>query len=206
MHPWLNGIETKMMMAKFSRLGTFICLTRDRDGGSVWADPETGNPRIDYNFSKFDREHGMEGLVAMAKLCYVSGATEIQPHVAWMDPFIVDRKVAADFEERLAKGEAKDPEFSDPVFKAWLQKLRAGINTLSTFSPVASAHQMGSCRMSATPEAGVVDQNGKVWGREGLYVADASVLPSASGVNPMITNLSISDWISRGISEGLKEE
>jgi choline dehydrogenase-like flavoprotein len=43
-----------------------------------------------------------------------------------------------------------------------------------------------------------------VWGTEGLYVADASVFPSASGVNPMVTNMAIADWISRGVAEGLR--
>jgi choline dehydrogenase-like flavoprotein len=57
--------------------------------------------------------------------------------------------------------------------------------------------------MSSTASTGVVDPSGKVWGTEGLYVADASVFPSASGVNPMVTNMAISDWISRGIAKGL---
>ena len=50
----------------------------------------------------------------------------------------------------------------------------------------------------------MVDERGKVWGVEGLYVADASVFPSASGVNPMVTNMAISDWISRGVAKGSK--
>lgn len=39
-----------------------------------------------------------------------------------------------------------------------------------------------------------------------MYVSDASVFPSASGVNPMVTNMAISDWISRGIGKELKGE
>ena len=57
--------------------------------------------------------------------------------------------------------------------------------------------------MSAVEKEGVVDPTGRVWGTEGLYVADASVFPSASGVNPMVTNMAISDWISRGVADGL---
>jgi choline dehydrogenase-like flavoprotein len=59
--------------------------------------------------------------------------------------------------------------------------------------------------MSAMEKDGVVDPTGQVWGTKGLYVADASVFPSASGVNPMVTNMAISDWISRGIAKGLEE-
>jgi len=65
---------------------------------------------------------------------------------------------------------------------------------------------MGTSRMSTRPENGVVDPKGKVWGVENLYVSDASVFPSASGVNPMVTNMAISDWISRGISKELNGE
>ena len=53
---------------------------------------------------------------------------------------------------------------------------------------------------------GVVDMRGKVWDTEGLYVSDASVFPSASGVNPMITNMAISDWISRELSKDIMKE
>lgn len=65
---------------------------------------------------------------------------------------------------------------------------------------------MGTSKMSTRPEDGVVDPKGKVWGTEDLYVSDASVFPSASGVNPMVTNMAISDWISRGIGKELKGE
>jgi hypothetical protein len=39
------------------------------------------------------------------------------------------------------------------------------------------------CRQG--PKLGVVDPNCQVWGTDGLYVVDASVFPSASGVNPI---------------------
>lgn len=63
---------------------------------------------------------------------------------------------------------------------------------------------MGSNRMSVRPQDGVVDPKGRVWGTENLYVADASVFPSASGVNPMVTNMAVSDWISRGVVRELR--
>lgn len=189
-------------MAKYSRIGTFITIVRERDTGYVFRDPKTGNPRSAYSISDFDREHAIEGLVALSKICYVSGATEVQPYIPDVEPLIVDRKAAASFAERSARGEVKDPEFTDPALAAWLKQLRS-VAARGPFRPVASAHQMGTCRMGATAEKGVVDEMGKVWGREGLYVADGSVLPSASGVNPMITIMAISDWISRGVSQKL---
>jgi choline dehydrogenase-like flavoprotein len=42
-------------------------------------------------------------------------------------------------------------------------------------------------------------------GCENMYVADTSVFPSASGVNPMITVMAIADGIARGIAAKLDQ-
>jgi choline dehydrogenase-like flavoprotein len=39
-----------------------------------------------------------------------------------------------------------------------------------------------------------------VYGVKGLYVADASVFPSASGVNPMLTTMTFGEWIGRRVA------
>lgn len=57
--------------------------------------------------------------------------------------------------------------------------------------------------MSSHSGAGVVDPKGRVWEKENLYVADASVFPSASGVNPMVTTMAIADFIARGVASEL---
>ena len=46
---------------------------------------------------------------------------------------------------------------------------------------------MGTACMGADPERSVVDPDGHVWGYDNLLVADASLFPQASGVNPMLT-------------------
>lgn len=48
-------------------------------------------------------------------------------------------------------------------------------------------HPLGTARADARPERGVVDENLAVQGVEGVYVSDASVVPSSLGVNPQIT-------------------
>lgn len=185
------------MILKLSHLETFISLARDRDTGRVFPDPTTGEPRLDYVLSDFDRENCLEGAIALSKLCYVSGATEIQPYVPGVEPFIASTSASQSSIE-----DGKDPEFADPAFAAWIQRVREANSPTGGWS---SAHQMGTCRMGATAEAGVVDDRGKVWGKESLYVADASVFPSASGVNPMITTMAIADWVSRGIAKELTD-
>lgn len=41
--------------------------------------------------------------------------------------------------------------------------------------------------MGTKPTNSAVDPRARVWGTESLYVADASVFPTASAVNPMLT-------------------
>ena len=53
------------------------------------------------------------------------------------------------------------------------------------------SHLFGGCAMSADPSQGVCDQHGKVYGTEGLYVADASVIPTTIGVNPQHTIMAL---------------
>lgn len=49
---------------------------------------------------------------------------------------------------------------------------------------VAHCHQMGTTRMSADPQNGVVDSNCKVFGLENLYIAGSSVFSTGGGNNP----------------------
>jgi len=48
-------------------------------------------------------------------------------------------------------------------------------------------HPLGGCAMAGSPERGVVDHKGEVFGYPNLYVCDGSVFPRAIGVNPSRT-------------------
>lgn len=48
-------------------------------------------------------------------------------------------------------------------------------------------HACGTCRMGTDPSNSATDPNGKVWGFENVYVADASLFPTSSGVNPSLS-------------------
>jgi hypothetical protein len=198
LRPWSSGFHAKLQALNYNHMATFISLTRDRDTGSVFEDPASGVPRINYDTSDYDAAHTLEGIKALAKIGYVTGAKIISPHLPGIRPFIPEK---ANVDEVNASG--KDPEFADADFAEWLRH----VEQVGNKPPVAnwtSAHQMGTCRMSATRSGGVVDATGKVWDKDNLYVADSSVFPSASGVNPMLTIFTVVDHLSRGISEGLK--
>ncbi len=50
-----------------------------------------------------------------------------------------------------------------------------------------TAHFVGGCVISATPETGVVDPYHRMWGYPGLHVVDGSAITANLGVNPSLT-------------------
>lgn len=194
--PWLSGLDFKLRCAQFKHMAGFISLARDRDTGRVYPDPVDGRTRFAYTPSAFDKRHILQGALALARINYVAGASEI---------FTVTHGIPV-FKRAPPPppgSEVEDPGINDAAFQAWLADVeKRGLHSPET--SFGSAHQMGTCRMGVDAKSSVVDPKGKVWGVEGLYVADASVFPSASGVNPMVTNMAISDWISRGVARDLR--
>ncbi|KAG4442836.1 hypothetical protein IFR05_001717 [Cadophora sp. M221] len=191
---WNNGLDWKLHALKYRHMNSFISIVRDRDTGRVYKDPDSGAARIDYTPSAFDRAHALEGAIALAKIQFVMGASEIHVCIAGTPPFI-----------RANPGRDETSDETTARFETWLEDVKKAGNQPPA-GIFASAHQMGTCRMSRRANMGVVDMRGKVWDTEGLYVSDASVFPSASGVNPMITNMAISDWISRELSKDIIKE
>lgn len=66
--------------------------------------------------------------------------------------------------------------------------LRSGLLGASKSMGLAgTAHALGSMVTGADPATSVVDAHGRVHGFDGLYVADGSILPRSSRVNPALT-------------------
>lgn len=67
------------------------------------------------------------------------------------------------------------------------QYIRAGAETLY--------HPAGSCKLGARKEGGVVDQDLKVYGVEGLRVVDASVMPLIPATHLMTTVYAVAEKV-----------
>jgi cholesterol oxidase len=61
---------------------------------------------------------------------------------------------------------------------------------------VITAHPLGGCPMGRDEREGVVSDTGHVFGYDGLYVADGSVMPGSVGPNPSLTIAAVSDRIA----------
>jgi cholesterol oxidase len=64
------------------------------------------------------------------------------------------------------------------------------------FARLLTVHPLGGCAMASDRERGVVDPFGRVFGCEGLYVADGSILPGPVGVNPSMTIAALAERIA----------
>jgi choline dehydrogenase-like flavoprotein len=175
--PWRSREQHAAAMRESPHAAAFISLTRDRDEGSVGLD---ARGEVRYRVSDYDGLHMLAGLNGCIDVAFAAGA----------------RKVVT-LHQQILELTRED---------ATPERRRAFADTILTSSPasnrlaVFSAHQMGTCRMHRDATAGVVDENGRVHGVNGLYVADASVFPLASGVNPMLTIMALAHRTASGIA------
>lgn len=205
--PWLGGQGWKQSILEFQHTSSFVVFIRDKNTGVVSIDGNTDKMRIDYDIGREERDWIITAFEGLAKILYVQGVEEITVPIPGIPPFIRAQSSSignfSDSETEQGVLELDDPGIMDPAFVHWLALLRnTGLSYTGT--TIGSAHQMGSCRMSAQPSRGVVDPKGQVWGVKGLSISDASVMPSACGVNPMVTTMALSDWISRRAVELVK--
>lgn len=175
--PWESPAQHKRDLLKSGNMAAFIVLTRDKFGGRVKIDAK-GNPIVEYEMSRFDRDHMLKGIRKAFELHRAAGAAQvIFPHA--------QRKV---FNLKTSK---VSPD-------AWLDRLPKW-GWKANQAAIFTAHQMGTCAMGTDPSRHPVDLEGKVRGYEGLYVVDGSLLPSAAGVNPMMTIMAMAHWIVEGV-------
>lgn len=196
-----TALDYKVRMAQHGYTFTYITIQRDHADEtnskrcyvySSLEDPE--KVKINYTPSKKDRESILQGVIAAAKMHYVMGAKTIDVLTPSIEVFERPSTQA---------GRAED----NAAFDEWITNIQSkGLSLLDTIkSRYGSAHQMSTCRMSTSPDDGVVDTSGKVWGTRNVYVADASILPSASGVNPMVSTMGLSLHVAKAIATEFKK-
>jgi len=66
---------------------------------------------------------------------------------------------------------------------------------------IVTVHPLGGCPMGTSRDEGVVDPYGEVFGHDGLYVADGSVMPGPVGANPSLTIAALADRFADRIVE-----
>jgi choline dehydrogenase-like flavoprotein len=80
-----------------------------------------------------------------------------------------------------------------------VEKMKFGYDDLLLYSD----HTSGGNAYGADAERGVVDAGGRLFGSENVYVADSSLFPTASGINPSWTIMALSHRVSSQLAKSL---
>jgi len=168
--------EHKQTMARLDHAAAYIGLVRDRGHGTVTIDAD-GNSVVHYAITdEVDVRSAHKALEVQIRANAEAGADDIIPLSAqptrWHRGEDLDAFIAAVQSQPLAAG---------------------GINLIC-------AHQMCSCRMGLDPATSVANPWGELHDTPGVYIGDASAMPTASGVNPMITAMALAHRTAEAIA------
>ncbi|MBW2732347.1 MAG: GMC family oxidoreductase [Deltaproteobacteria bacterium] len=159
----LWGEELTRWSDNHARLAQFGFMVQDDSPGSVHATP-WGTPLVRYELSKRSRQLLQRGAAILAELLLAGGASEVLPAISGHQPIVRSLAQA----RGLASASIAPMDFH-----------------------LLGAHPLGTCRLGASAAEGVVDFSHRVFGTENLYVVDGSNVPTALGVNPQVTIMTL---------------
>ncbi|KAI8471477.1 MAG: hypothetical protein J3K34DRAFT_520556 [Monoraphidium minutum] len=178
-YPW-DPATIKRELITMQDTAASVVFARDQGSGRVTIDGR-GRPRLHYWPDAATRKSILEGMELALRAYMAAGAKKVVlPHA----------------HGHLVATREQGQRGLDEMIRA---AHAGGIHRFDM--PLFSAHQMGSCRMGGSSRDSVCDGAGEVWDVAGLYVADASAFPTASGVNPMITAMAIAHMTASGIAK-----
>jgi choline dehydrogenase-like flavoprotein len=171
------GAEHSALMHDFRRLQMILVLVSDEAAAGNRITPDAdGNPVLHYSFSERTLDALVISQAVAANIFFAAGAARV--HAPAADRFLIER---AD---------------RDRVYQL-IDRRHLKLGKIS----IASAHPMGGCRMGNDHATSVTDDRGKVHGLDWLYVADGSLFPGSSGVNPYVTIMALADRVAEGIGQ-----
>jgi choline dehydrogenase-like flavoprotein len=176
--PWSTARQHRREMQQLRFAAPFIVLTRDSNSGRVRITRD-GEPYFDYRLGSAEKRLLKHGMATAARMHFAAKA----------DRILTLHSVGLTWDR--AESGASIEKFCRQIDAA-----STGPNRL----PLFSAHQMGTCRMGANRADAVCDPDGAVYGVKGAYVADASLFPASSGVNPMITIMALARHVAKAMT------
>lgn len=170
---WLlgSGREHQEAILGFGKVASIGVQLADESSGRVGVSRD-GSLRARYSLSDEDARRLVFGIARAAEVHFAAGAKEVYPNIG---------RAAVLRPADLAEFEATGFRPSELRLEAF--------------------HPMGTARISSDPREGVCAPDGSVRGAEGLYVADASLFPTAVWVNPMMTIIAFAKQIAAGVAE-----
>ena len=167
---WLPGVghSHHERLARFDHLAANGVQVRDRASRGRVSLRRGGGLRISYRLRRAEARQIAFGMARAAEIWFAAGAREVYPQISG-NPI-------------LGPADTWRLESTPP---------RAHDLRLESF------HPMGSARLGADPASTVAGADGAGRGTRDLDIADASVFPTALGVNPMLTVIACASRIAR---------
>jgi choline dehydrogenase-like flavoprotein len=181
--PWSGGVAHKRQMLRAPYAASFIALTRDTGEGTISLNRQ-GDPILRYWPNAVDRGMLARGIQELARIAVAGGAVAV---ASLHTPLI---QLEAEGGRPGAVSEARLNGFAREIERRGIEVNRVMLGT---------AHQMGTCRLGKDARRSVADPWGAVHGVRGLFVADASTFPTASGVNPMLTTMAMAYRVAQAV-------
>ncbi len=159
--PWV-GRRFVELMERYRNLALFGFMIEDTSRGEV-RPGAAGSPLIVYNLNRRDAARMQKAMAVMCEVFLAAGARRVYPMVPGMEELSTLDEV---------------------------RQLRA-MNLGPTAFDVTAYHPLGTCRIGTDPETSVLGPDFETHEVERLFVADGSAVPSALGVNPQLTIMSM---------------
>lgn len=167
--PW-HGTEIWELMQRYNQMVVSGVLVEDSSSGRV-SRGFFGMPNARYDVTPYDHQRFLKGVRLLATMHFELGA----------------EKVILPFSNLPVARCADDLKR--------IERTQTHPKTLELFT----VHLMGTARMGSDPRYSVVDLSGQLWDLPGCYVADASVFPTAIGVNPQITIMALATRVAERV-------
>jgi choline dehydrogenase-like flavoprotein len=166
------GSEMSALMRQYNNMVVSGVLVEDSTTGRV-SRSVLGMPLVNYQITPWDHARFLRGVRLLATLHFEMGAERV------ILPFH-NLPIARSIDD-LAR----------------IEDTQRHMETLELFT----VHLMGTARMGSDPRQSVVGLDGQLWDLPGAYVADASLFPTAIGVNPQIGIMALATRVAERIIE-----
>ncbi|HVY13061.1 MAG TPA: GMC family oxidoreductase [Alphaproteobacteria bacterium] len=154
----------KHLLPAMDECGMYYAMVRAGGTGMVRPLPgHRGDPLVTYRLTPADKQHLRSGLLALAELMLEAGATQLYPSLAGHKGWTSLDQARFDLSSEAALA-------------------KANLMTIHLFSSCPMGEDLSRCP---------VDSFGRVRQVQNLYIADASLIPEAPGVNPQATIMAI---------------
>jgi choline dehydrogenase-like flavoprotein len=180
-HTGLWGHDLKYAMKRYNNMMDILILAHDD------ALPENrmvldkdGEPQLNYKLTPQNIESLCHAQAQCARIFFAAGCEEVVVPCAKKSLF--------------KKTDVDDMQLEEFISKKYF---------VPNKTPVASAHLQGGCRMGSDLQTSVTNSWGQVHGHDWLFVADASLFPKSSHVNPYLTIMALADRVAQRVRSSL---